>query len=97
MDITELSATALSQRIARRQTSPSEVMAAVLDRIDAVNPRVNAIVALRDRDALMAEARAADDAPSTGWLHGMPFALKDLVATKGIRTTWGSPLCRLHA
>ena len=92
MDITELSATALSQMIAPRQVSPSEVMAAILDRIDAVNPRVNAIVALRDRDVLMAEARAADDAPATGWLHGIPFAVKDLVATQGIRTTWGSPL-----
>jgi amidase len=96
MNITDLSATALSQRIAQRKISPSEVMAAVLDQIDAVNPTVNAIVALRDRDELMAEAQAAGDVPSTGWLHGIPFAVKDLVVTRGIRTTWGSPLFADH-
>ncbi|MEO0864182.1 MAG: amidase family protein, partial [Pseudomonadota bacterium] len=53
-------------------------MRATLDRIAAVNGTVNAIVSLRDPDALMAEARAADAAPRTGWLHGMPIAIKDL-------------------
>ena len=92
MDLTTLSASALSRLIAARQVAPSEVMAAHLARIAAVNPAINAVVSLRDPDALMAEARAADDAPRAGWLHGLPFAVKDLVATAGLRTTWGSPL-----
>ena len=96
MDLTELSASDLSRRIAAREIAPSEVMAAFLARIEAVNPGINAIVSLRDPDLLMAEARAADDLPRTGWLHGLPLAPKDLVATKGLRTTWGSPLHAGH-
>lgn len=101
MDLTDLSASDLSRMIAARQIAPSEVMAACLSRIDQVNPQINAIVSLRDPDALMAEARAADDAApeassSRGWLHGIPQAPKDLMATRGLRTTWGSPLYRAH-
>jgi amidase len=67
-------------------------MAAFLARIATVNPGINALVSLRDSDDLMREARALDDAPHRGWLHGMPFAVKDLVAVRGLRTTYGSPL-----
>ncbi len=90
-DLTGLSASALSAALAGGDVSVPEVMEAFLDRIEAVNPAINAVVALRDRDGLMAEARAAQAAPRRGWLHGLPFAVKDLQAVAGIRSTWGYP------
>ena len=94
--LTELSATELSGLIARREVSVAELMAATLDWIEAVNPSVNAIVSLRPRDVLMDEAVRADHADRRGWLHGLPMAPKDLVMTKGLRTTWGSPIFADH-
>ena len=91
-DLSELSASALSARIGRGEVSCAEVMAATLDRIDRVNPGLTAIVSLRDRDVLMAEARAADAQHRKGWLHGLPIAIKDLATTRDAVTTWGSPL-----
>ena len=76
--------------------SAVEVVTDFLERIDAVNPRVNAIVTLVPERAL-AEAAAADNARTLqGPLHGMPIAIKDLVDTAGIRTTYGSPLYADH-
>ena len=61
MDLIALSASELSRQIAGRKLAPSEVMAAYLRQIAAVNGGLNAIVSLRDPDDLMAEARAAAD------------------------------------
>jgi amidase len=86
-------ATALVRLYRARQTSPLEVMQAVLARIDAVNPALNAYVTLA-RDAALAGARRATAALRRGAtlppLHGVPVSIKDLTPTKGIRTTWGS-------
>ena len=91
-----LGAGELSRKIAAREVSPIEVMRATLTRIDAVNGAVNAVVSLRDREALMGEARLAEAMAPRGWLHGIPVAIKDLVAVKGVRSTSGSPLFANH-
>ncbi len=92
MKLTDLSAGELVARMASRALRPSELMAATLERIASANPQINAIVSLRDPETLMAETQAMDDAPVGGLLHGLPIAIKDLMPTKGLRTTFGSPL-----
>ncbi len=92
MDLTKLSASLLVDMMAKRQTSPSEVMIAHLDRIEQHNGAVNAMVAMRSRDELIAEARSLDDKPVCGPLHGLPRAIKDLLPTKDIRSTRGTPI-----
>ena len=90
----EFSASDLSAMIARKEVSPREVAAAFLDRIEAVNPAVNAVVSLRPRDEVLAEADCLGE--RRGWLHGLPVAVKDLAAVRGVETTWGSPLFKGH-
>jgi amidase len=96
MDITDLDAHALCAAIHTSQVSCREVMAATLDRIDALNPRYNAIVNLADRDALLRQADERDAelaaGASRGFLHGMPQAIKDTAHAVGFPTTFGSPL-----
>jgi len=97
-DLTLMHADALSQAIHHKRVSCREVMVATLARIERVNPRFNAIVSLRDSDALLAEADACDAelarGHSRGWMHGMPQAIKDLANTAGLPNTQGSPLLR---
>ena len=62
MDLTSLSAIALRQGLDAGTFTAVDLMAATLDRIEAVNPALNAIISLRPREELMAEARAADRA-----------------------------------
>ena len=91
-DLLDQSATEQIAAITAGQLSAPELMAMTLDRIDARNGRVNAIVALRKRDILMAEASAQAAKP----LAGLPIAIKDLAETKGVTTTYGSPLFKNH-
>ena len=96
-ELCEMSAVDLAARLARKQVSAREVMAAHLAQIERLNPKVNAIVTLVAEQA-MAGAAKADEAimrgDPIGALHGLPVAHKDLVDTAGIRTTRGSPFYR---
>jgi len=94
-EICRLDATEMARRIRRKELSSREVLEAHLRQIERVNPIVNAIVTLVPDQALD-RARELDEAAAhndfAGPLHGLPAAHKDLAATKGIRTTFGSPL-----
>src|ERR1700760_2661568 len=97
-DIVMMDARALAMAIGARKLSCVEVMTAYLDHIAAINPKVNAIVALQERDGLMAQARERDAqlarGENLGPLHGLPHAVKDLSPVKGIRMTMGSPILK---
>jgi amidase len=88
-------ATELAGLLRTREISARELLEAHLDRIDRLNPGINAVVTL-DEDGARAAADAADAALAAGRpvgpLHGLPVAHKDNHATAGMRTTWGSPL-----
>jgi amidase len=92
-DITELGAVALSQAIRARDVSCVETLQAFLARIDRINPQVNALVALQDRDGLQRQAQALDEHLARGqWLgplHGIPQAPKDIMPAAGMVTTKG--------
>jgi len=97
VEICFLPANLLAGMIRDRSVSVREVMEAHLARIEEVNSKVNAIVTLIPDEALR-QARLADEAlawgEDPGPLFGLPIAHKDLTLTKGIRTTFGSPLFR---
>ena len=94
-DLCFLTASELVRRIITKELSACDVMAAHLTQIDRVNPQLNAIVTLLP-DRAMDQAARADEMLAhgdvLGPLHGLPIAHKDLVETKGIRTTFGSPI-----
>ena len=95
-DLCWLSATDLARAIKRKKVSPVEVTRAILTQIERLNPTLNAFVTPTAEQALK-DARAAERAvmrkgATLGPLHGVPFSTKDVVVTKGIRTTFGTRL-----
>jgi len=91
-EIWQLPATELARRIGKRELSSVEVVNAHLARIEAVNPALNAIVKVLDKEA-RAEAVAADKrlaaGETVGPLHGVPFTVKENIDMAGLPTTWG--------
>jgi aspartyl-tRNA(Asn)/glutamyl-tRNA(Gln) amidotransferase subunit A len=83
----------LGPRLRRKEVSPLELTCACLDRIEKLNPALNAFITVT-ADSALAEARAAEAEIARGeWrglLHGIPVALKDLIDTAGTRTTAAS-------
>jgi Asp-tRNA(Asn)/Glu-tRNA(Gln) amidotransferase A subunit family amidase len=86
--------TEMSTLLRQRDISPVELVAATLERIDALQPRLQCFITVtpeyamqRARDAEREIARGQYRGP----LHGIPYTLKDVIATKGIRTTFGDP------
>lgn len=85
----------LAAQIRRKAVSPVEAVDAVLERIERVNPAVNAyctVTADQAREAARAAEQAVARGETVGPLHGVPYSLKDLTPTRGIRTTMGSKI-----
>jgi Asp-tRNA(Asn)/Glu-tRNA(Gln) amidotransferase A subunit family amidase len=89
----DLSAVDARRLIGTKELSPVELLDSCIDRIDAVNPTVNAVVATcyeRARDEARAAEHAVMQGEPLGLLHGLPLGVKDLNLTEGVRTTFGS-------
>ncbi len=91
----QLSATGLAAGYAAKSFSPVEVISTILERVAAVNPRINAIITLDEEGARVA-ARAAEarwrSGAALGPLDGVPLSIKDSIPVRGLRATWGSRL-----
>jgi amidase len=94
-----LSAVEARRLIGQKKLSPVELMDSCLKRIEAVNPAVNAVVAIDPKRAL-ADARDAEKLLMNGGyldvLHGLPVGIKDLNSVEGLRSTWGSLIFKDH-
>ncbi len=88
-----LPASELGRRIKAKQLSPVALAEGYLDRLERIGPKLGAVVTVT-RDLALKEAKEAEAEIAAGkWrgpLHGVPYGAKDLLATKGIRTTWGA-------
>ena len=95
----DLSALEARRLIGRKALSPVELVASCIDRIQEVDGALNAITAL-DAERATATAKTAEqqivNGEALGILHGLPVGIKDLQATRGLRTTWGSLLYKDH-
>ena len=98
-NLLSLTAVEMRRRIGSKEISPVELLEAVIARIAALNPSVNAICATiydRARREAKAAEKAAREGEPLGSLHGLPAAIKDLHDAEGLLTTHGSPLYRDH-
>lgn len=94
-ELCDLTIVKQAEMIRNRDVSPIEVMQSALQRIEALNPKINAFCTIEPEHALEA-AREAERAVMRGeplsTLHGVPAGIKDMIVTRGLRTTFGSQL-----
>ena len=99
-ELWRLSATELHRRYRERSLTPLEVAQDCLARLEAVNPRINAVIARRDREFL-AEAQASTqrhtDSRPLSAIDGIPLTVKDSLYTADLPTSWGCRALRTHA
>ncbi len=96
-ELLQLSASQLYPLLWARKVSPVELLEKLLDRITELQPRLNAFVTVASDQAIEAAKRAETEIMRGAWrgrLHGIPFSVKDLIATAGITTTMGSTMLR---
>src|SRR5215211_1161437 len=93
-----LPAAELARRVRARELSPVEVLDACLERVEALNPEINAVVTLdpRARDAARDVERRIAAGERVGPLAGVPVGIKDVTQVGGVRCTFGSPLFAEH-
>jgi len=95
MTMTEITIAEAADLLHRKQISPVELTTSCLDRIEELNPTVNAFITVM-HDSVLVQAREAEDEIRAGnWrgpLHGIPIGLKDLIDTAGVKTTCASAL-----
>ena len=95
----DLAAVEARRLLGAKKLSPGELLDSCLERIAATNPKLNAIVAMDEKGAKIAAKDAENSVmrgDDLGLLHGLPLGVKDLQATRGLRTTWGSLVYKDH-
>ena len=98
-ELCDLEAVELRQQIGNKEISPVELLESCIGRIDQINDAVNSVCATDFESARTLAQKAEQDVMNgeyLGLLHGLPVGIKDLEATRGLRTTWGSPIYENH-